>query len=141
MPDQESLLRQSAESHHADRKKVMALAIELIDVQRKAYADYEADVDRWYRHHHINEGHSYPRCIHGVSRWVDYDCACGPCEDGDGYFDYLRVARGALYEAQRRWDNYWKAVDVWITMITLHYDAEKAGEFHQWAHDTYLVVR
>jgi hypothetical protein len=137
----EQAMRDAMKRHSADRRQVHLIAIQLIDKTRKAYEAYDADVDRWYRHRHINEGHAYPACIHGVSRYVDYDCACGPCENGEGYFDYLSAARVALYEAQVRWDNYWKAVDAYITMTVLHYDQEKAGKFHQWAHDTFLVVR
>jgi hypothetical protein len=134
-------MRDLAERNHADRRQVFLIAIQLIDKERKAWEAYDADVDRWYRHRHINEGLAYPVCFHGVSRYYDYDCACGACEMGDSYFDYLSVARRALYDAQVRWDNYWKAVDAYITMVTLHYDAEKAGEFHNWAHNKYLVVR
>lgn len=141
MPASETVMRDLAERNHTDRRHVHRMALQLIDKERKAWEAYDADVDRWYRHRHINQGHAYPVCFHGVSRYTDYDCACGACETYGHYFDYLFVARMALYQAQQRWDNYWKAVDVWITMITLHYDAEKAGEFHQWAHDTYLVVQ
>lgn len=27
-------------------------------------------------------GHRHNYCFHGVNQWVDYDCACGACEDG-----------------------------------------------------------
>lgn len=28
-------------------------------------------------------GHRHNYCFHGVNMWVDYDCACGLCEDGE----------------------------------------------------------
>ena len=137
----EKAMHDAATRHSADRRQVMRIAIQLIERRRQEFAAYDADVARWYQHRHINQGLAYPVCIHGVSRYYDYDCACGACEDGDGYFDYLRVAREALYEAQLRWDNYWKAQHAYITMISLGYDAEKAGQFSQWAHNRYLVVK
>ena len=58
-------------------------------------------------------GHSYPYCFHGVSRWVDYDCACGSCEAGWGDFDYLRelevakeMAKDAFLDLKKRIDLY-----------------------------------
>lgn len=27
------------------------------------------------------QGHTYPVCIHGMSRWTDYDNICGGCEE------------------------------------------------------------
>lgn len=134
-------MHDAATQHQSERRQVFLIAIQLIERRRQEFAAYDADVSRWYRHRHINQGLAYPVCIHGVSRYTDYDCACGACEDDDGYFDYLRVAKSALYEAQTRWDNYWKAAHAWITMIGLGYDSEKAGEFHNWAHNRYLVVR
>ena len=28
------------------------------------------------------DGYRHNFCFHGVNQWVDYDCACGLCEDG-----------------------------------------------------------
>lgn len=28
-------------------------------------------------------GHRHRFCFHGVNQWVDYDCACWACEDGE----------------------------------------------------------
>lgn len=28
-------------------------------------------------------GHRNRYCFHGVNQWVDYDCACGYCEEGE----------------------------------------------------------
>ncbi len=33
------------------------------------------------------EGHRPHYCVHGVNMWVDYDCACYRCEDGETVYD------------------------------------------------------
>lgn len=141
MPVTEKAMHDAANRHSADRRMVMEMAIAILDLKRKMYQDHEDDVSRWYRHRHINEGHSYPACIHGASNWTDYDNICGPCENGYTYFDYLRDARESLDEAQNRWTKYWEAQHHYIWMISNGYDAEKAGQFSQWAHNKWLVVR
>lgn len=67
-------------------------------------AEYEADVERWYEegdgakpnwvtdfdegtgetytYNAGGRGYTYPNCIHGSSRWTDYDNICGGCEEG-----------------------------------------------------------
>lgn len=50
------------------------------------------------------DGHTFPHCIHGVSRWVDYDCACGACEDS---LTDLQEARGIAREAWLRFNDRW----------------------------------
>lgn len=137
----EKAMHDAATRHSADRHQIHLIAIQLIDRRRQEFAAYDADVARWYRHPHINNGHAYPVCIHGVSRYYDYDCACGMCEDDDGYFDYLRVARSALFEAERRWTNYWKAQHAYIALISIGYDNEAAGKISNWAHNKFLVVK
>lgn len=32
-------------------------------------------------------GHRPHHCVHGVNMWVDYDCACYQCEDGETLYD------------------------------------------------------
>ena len=34
-------------------------------------------------HEYAESGHRHRYCFHGVNMWVDYDCACGLCEDGE----------------------------------------------------------
>lgn len=36
-------------------------------------------IDRWNAG---GNGYTFPACIHGMSRWTDYDNICGGCEDG-----------------------------------------------------------
>ena len=68
-------------------KSWQQLALHMVHRQKAAYDAYEEDVRDWYKNgdgrstKDGGRGHSYPYCFHGVSRWVDYDCACGACED------------------------------------------------------------
>jgi hypothetical protein len=86
---------------------------------RAIKADYAADVDAWYttgegqnpnwveewdedlqdviRYNAGGKGYTFPHCIHGASRWTDYDNICGGCEDG--YLTSGSVARFALDDA------------------------------------------
>ena len=74
-------------------------AIQRVKALRKREADYAAEVDAWYRSgdgrapnwrtepdgrrwNAGGRGYTFPTCIHGTSRWTDYDNICGPCEDG-----------------------------------------------------------
>jgi hypothetical protein len=81
---------------------VMIAARVYVKRLRTAYAQYEEDVNAWYSRGdgrspkwHVfiegddvyqanvgGKGYAYPECIHGASRWTDYDNICGPCEDG-----------------------------------------------------------
>lgn len=46
-------------------------------------------------------GHRPHYCVHGVNMWVDYDCACYQCEDGETVYeleamtfaDFVRLTR------------------------------------------------
>ena len=100
-------------------KSWQQLALHMVHRQKAAYDAYEEDVRDWYKNgdgrstKDGGRGHSYPYCFHGVSRWVDYDCACGACEDGWGSFDYLRelevakeMAKDAFLDMKKRIDLY-----------------------------------
>lgn len=83
------------------------LALHMVRQSKARYDAYEEDVRDWYEHgdgrssDRGGRGYTYPYCMHGVSRWVDYDCACGACEDGDGYWDYLRELHLAKHMAKQ----------------------------------------
>ncbi|MNW48366.1 hypothetical protein D3C74_257290 [compost metagenome] len=47
----------------------------LHDIQERD-AEWERDRDQWNR-----DGYRAHYCRHGVNLWVDYDCACGACEE------------------------------------------------------------
>lgn len=68
-----------------------------------AVCDGPADAERM-----INiggKGYAFPHCIHGMSRWTDYDNICGPCEDGlSVYEEGLSLASWAYSEWQERFE-------------------------------------
>lgn len=57
---------------------------------REVEAAYEIEVRDWYENgdgrptSEGGRGYAFPHCIHGTSRWTDYDNICGGCEDGRG---------------------------------------------------------
>lgn len=59
-------------------------AIRQIEAWEQAY---DAEVAAWYETgdgrptSEGGRGHTFPHCIHGSSRWTDYDNICGGCED------------------------------------------------------------
>ena len=91
------------------------LALHFVHEAKAQYDAYEEDVREWYEHGYGRStkdggrGLSYPYCIHGRSLWVDHDIPCGSCEDGNGYWDYLReleiakeMAKDAFQTMQER---------------------------------------
>jgi hypothetical protein len=74
------------------------IAVALLRRSRAQYVSYledcEDDRRNGYRPHY---------CRHGVSQWVDYDCACWQCEEYGNYWDYLTeltAARDTVYRAR-----------------------------------------
>lgn len=63
----------------------------------REYAEHEHARKVWFRDGDGRsvtdggKGYDFPACIHGMSRWTDYDNICGGCEDGWGYWDYART--------------------------------------------------
>jgi hypothetical protein len=55
---------------------------------RKRQDDYDAEVAAWHEEH---PGYAFPTCIHGSSRWTDYDNICGWCEEGSTVVDLARL--------------------------------------------------
>lgn len=60
------------------------MAIALLRRSRAQYESYLEDCEDDRRN-----GHRAHYCRHGVSQWVDYDCACWRCEEYGNYWDYL----------------------------------------------------
>lgn len=58
-------------------------------------------------------GHRPHFCIHGVSQWVDYDCACFQCEesDHDPYRNETLIFRMVIAEERVREEAYDKTFD------------------------------
>lgn len=54
--------------------RVNDLVNEILDRQKNYLAECEDYRERGHRHNY---------CFHGMNMWVDYDCACGACEDGE----------------------------------------------------------
>lgn len=86
----------------------LKLALKLLQARRKRWAEvqaaYDADCLEWRK-----QGYRPHYCIHGRNMWVDYDIACGECENGEGYWEYAREAhyalsavRYAVHEVRRR---------------------------------------
>jgi len=49
--------------------------VDSILAQQQAYVEESKEyAERGHRNHY---------CFHGVNMWVDYDCACGACENGE----------------------------------------------------------
>jgi hypothetical protein len=81
-------------------------ALREVKAHRAAYAE---EVDAWYRSgdgrspkwltevtpdgddvyqwNAGGRGYTFPHCIHGKSRWTDYDNICGGCEDSLSVYD------------------------------------------------------
>lgn len=76
-------------------KRVLEAALVLLNRARKHFAEWEEQCREERK-----QGYAPSACVHGTSRWTDYDNICGPCEDGYGYWDYMTQARLALSEAQ-----------------------------------------
>lgn len=74
---------------------------------KAAETTYREEVAYWYRsgdgrpaqwHNGINyggQGYTFPYCIHGTSRWTDYDNICGGCEDPENIY---RMALNQAWE-------------------------------------------
>lgn len=140
MPVTEKAMHDAANRHSAETRKIHELALVILAAKRRAYEEYDEAVTAHYRDPEMRK-YRFPNCIHGTSNWTDYDNICGACEEGYGYFDYLRDLGDSLAEAKTRWAKYWEAQHHYIWMISNGYDAEKAGQFSQWAHNKWLVVR
>jgi hypothetical protein len=88
---------------------VAVIALAIVKARRQEYANHDEYVATF-----VGTGYRPARCIHGASLWVDHDIPCGRCEDGDGHYDYLRVASEAISDArmliaehERRKAAYW----------------------------------
>ena len=76
------------------------VALALVKRERKMYAEYEEEVDEWFRTGEgKRRGWAFPRCIHGRSLWVEHDIPCGWCESYGTYFNYVETLRDASARA------------------------------------------
>jgi hypothetical protein len=71
------------------------VALSILKARRAEYAAYDEVVADYRR-----QGHRPARCIHGRYLWGDNDIPCGYCEEGEGTYDYQRVASEAIADAK-----------------------------------------
>ena len=98
------------------------LAIHMVHQRKAMYDAYEEDVRDWYRNgdgrptREGGRGHTYPECIHGYSRWTDYDNICGSCEDGYGSYNYLRELEVAKEMAKDSFQEFHDRLNFYIDL-------------------------
>lgn len=115
------------------KRRIMKLALKLLQAERKKYADFDEARRDWYRSGEGQAGYKFPYCIHGTSTITDYDNICGGCEDGYTYFDYERDARESIDRARRAYKEYLRRSDVALTLQGMGYD--KPMPIIHWAHE------
>jgi len=59
-------------------------------------SDWRVDPETGRHWNAGGRGWTYPECIHGTSRWTDYDNICGGCEDGYSIYQL------AIWEAKEK---------------------------------------
>lgn len=93
-------------------KHVLETAKIILDKYRANYAEYleDCESDR-------ANGHRPHYCIHGVNMWVDYDCACGLCEEYGNSWDYTLYASWALSEARKAWAEFDERMSLLIGLM------------------------
>lgn len=107
--------------------KVAYVARDLINAERQRFAAYDEVVADYRR-----QGYRPARCIHGRYLWGESDIPCGACEDGEGQWDYLRVAGWALFEAKRRYAEYKRRQEAWFKIWELDVSAPGLAELVPW---------
>lgn len=91
-----------------DTRAIARLALPILKSLKAAELAYEEEVTEWYSRgegrapkwiEETNEdgetrmvnvggrGYTFPHCIHGMSRWTDYDNICGGCESGESVYE------------------------------------------------------
>lgn len=77
-------------------KQTVELAAIILNSYREMFERYEEACEEYHR-----QGLRPHYCIHGTNLWVDWDCACGACENSeDSYWDYQTYLRRSLDEAK-----------------------------------------
>ena len=113
------------------KRKIMALALKLLQLERAKYAAHDEERRDWYRSGDGRNGYRFPICIHGSSLITDYDNICGGCEDGYTYFEYERDARESIDRAKRAYTEYLKRYDLVLSIMGMGYD--KPTPLAKWA--------
>jgi hypothetical protein len=93
-----------AEMTPSGKKEVLKRALQYLLMIKARWAEYEADVEQWYRSGQGKfKGYRYPECFHGTSNWTDYDNICWGCEDSFTGYNPLSFYRWAF---NRAWSDY-----------------------------------
>jgi hypothetical protein len=92
-------------------KDVMKLALIILNRHRQTFIDYEESAAEYAK-----QGYRPHYCVHGVNMWVDYDCACGMCEEYGGYWHYDTYARFAIDEAKAAHAEQLERIDMLVKM-------------------------
>jgi hypothetical protein len=71
------------------------VALSILKARRQEYAEHDAYIASF-----AGTGYRPERCIHGRNLWVDHDIPCGYCEEGEGEYDFQRVASDAIADAK-----------------------------------------
>lgn len=112
---------------------VLRLALQNVRDIKAWHADYEEEVDTWYRsgpgrspkwRHDVTEdgedytwnvggqGYRFPHCIHGTDLWTPYDNICGGCESGYSTYEEALGRAWSTYRAyEKRCKVYQAAVE------------------------------
>lgn len=75
--------------------RTLTLARTYLNDERRMFADFEEECAEYAR-----QGFRPHFCVHGTDQWTDYDNICGPCEDGQGSWDYVSAAGRAIARAK-----------------------------------------
>lgn len=108
-------------------KHVLETAKIILDRYRASWAEYSEECEQAYR-----EGFRPHYCFHGVNMWVDYDCACGMCEEYGNSWDYEVYACMAIDEAKRSWAEHEKRLQMLIELMKMNAPIQTA-ELGKWA--------
>lgn len=82
--------------------EVRTIMAKRLTARLRLYAEYHvAESDFYAAEAEKPQGlrHTMPYCVHGVSRWADYDCACFACEEGYGSWSGERETEDAYFMA------------------------------------------
>lgn len=71
------------------------------------------------------QGYTYPECIHGASRWTDYDNICYGCEESETAVDLARSLGR---------ERFVRFIDRWEWAIAAPGDAPHREDLLQWAY-------
>lgn len=108
-------------------QSVLKLALLILNRHRRSFEMYEEECKDYAK-----QGFAPHYCVHGTNLWVDWDCACGMCEEYGGYWDYALYARFSLDEALRAHEQQDERIDILVKLMTMGAPVQIA-ELGKWA--------